>query len=308
VSALALGVWVSELADLVLTTRAERASGSRTYFGREGVVEIVGNKAMFWNGLGHAPLSRNGNHVGGNNWLQAVVPLVAHRSGRDLDALVVGLGAGATVATLAQSTAVRSVEVYEINPELEQFLADYPEGTLHVGTSPKIKLIWEDGRTGLTVSPKRYDIITQAPLYLRQAGSSVLLSREYMRIVRSRLKPGGVYAVYCNAMGHAGQALVVRQTAAGVFSHGESFKRGYLLLLSDSPITFDVASIERALGTAEAGDPFVAEVRGFGVERLAAALDRPRLPWEGSPVIVTDDHPVVEYPEIADELVARNGN
>jgi hypothetical protein len=167
---------------------------------------------------------------------------------------------------------------------------DYPEGTLHVGTSPKIKLIWEDGRTGLTVSPKRYDIITQAPLYLRQAGSSVLLSRQYMQIVRSRLKPGGVTQLSAIF----GQALVVRQTAAGVFRHGESFKRGYLLLLSDSPITFDIASIERALGTAEAGDPFVAEVRGFGVERLAAALDRPRLPWEGSPVIVTDDHPVVE--------------
>jgi hypothetical protein len=197
------------------------------------------------------------------------------------------------------------VEVYEINPKLERFLADYPEGTLHVGTSPKVKLLWEDGRTGLTVSPKRYDLITQAPLYLKQAGSSVLLSREYMQLVRSRLKPGGVYAVYCNALGHSGQALVVRQTAAGVFRYGESFSNGYLLLVSDSPIAFDVDSIERALATADLGDPFVAETRGFGVGRLAATLDRPRLPWEGSPVIVTDNHPIVEYPEIADEIVAR---
>jgi spermidine synthase len=304
VSSLALGVWVSELADLIITTRVARASGSRSYFGREGVVEIVSNEAMFWNGLGHAPLSRNRNHVGQNNWLQAVVPLLGHRSGRDLDALVVGLGAGATVATIAQSSAVRSVEVYELNPELERFLADYPDGTLHVGTSPKVKLRWEDGRTGLTVSPKRYDLITQAPLYLKQAGSSVLLSREYMQLVRSRLKPGGVYAVYCNALGHGGQALVVRQTAAGVFRYGESFNNGYLLLVSDSPIAFDVDSIERALAAADVGDPFVAEAREFGVGRLAATLDRPRLPWEGSPVIVTDNHPIVEYPEIADEIVA----
>ncbi len=307
VSAVGLGIWVGELGDLIVTTRAARAGGSRSYFGREGVVEILNNEAMFWNGLGHAPLSRNRNHVGGNNWIQAVAPLLAHPRGRDLDVLVVGLGAGATVATLAQSSAVRSVEVYEINPELEQFLADYPDGTLHIATSPKVRMLWEDGRTGLTVSPRRYDIITQAPLYLKQAGSSVLLSREYMKLVRSRLKPGGIYAIYSNSMGHDGQALVVRQTAAGVFRHGESFRRGYMLVVSDSPITFDVASIERALATAGAEDPLAVDVRRFGVERLAAALDRPRLSWQGSPVIVTDDHPVVEYPDIADELVAKHG-
>ena len=304
VSSVALGVWVSGLAAFVITARTAKTGGSRSYFGREGVVEIVGNEAMFWNGLGHAPLSRNRNHVGRNNWLQAAVPLLG-RGGRNLDALVVGLGAGATVATFAESSAVRSVEVYEINPELERFLSDYPEGTLHVGTSPKVKLLWEDGRTGLTVSPKRYDIITQAPLYLRQAGSSVLLSREYMQLVRSRLRAGGVYAVYCNAMGHGGQALVVRQTAAGVFRYAESFNHGYLLLVSDSPIAFGADSIEGALAMAEVGDPFVADVREFGVGRLAAALDTPRLHWDGSPVIVTDDHPIVEYPDIADEMVAR---
>jgi hypothetical protein len=223
-----------------------------------------------------------------------------------MNALVVGLGAGATVATLALSSTIGAVEVYEINPELKEFLADYPEGTLHVGTTPKIKMIWEDGRTGLTVSETRYDLITQAPLYLKQAGSSILLSREYMQLVRSRLKPGGVYSIYCNAQGHSGQALVVRQTAAGVFRHCESFGRGYLLLVSDTPIAFDAESIEGALAAAGAEDPLVGEVRGFGVDELVAFLDRPRLPWEGSPVIVTDDHPVVEYPGIAEDLVARS--
>lgn len=305
-TAIGLGLWASELSVLIVTRRSERADGSRIYYGREGVVEVRTDSAMFWNGLGHAPLSRNGSHIGDHNWFQGVLPILSHARARDMDALVVGLGAGATVATMARSTAVRAVEVYEINPRLKRFLADYPEGTLHVGTNPKIALFWQDGRTGLTLSEKRYDIISQEPLYLKQAGSSVLLSREYMQLVRTRLKPGGIYSVYSNAMGHWGQALVVRQTAAGVFRYGESFGHGYLLLMSDSPIDFSRESIERALLAADAGDQLVQEVRGFGIERVAAFLDRPRLLWEGSPVIVTDDHPIVEYPQLADEMVARN--
>jgi spermidine synthase len=220
--------------------------------------------------------------------------------------LVVGLGGGTTVGTLARSSTVRAVDVYEINPDLELLLADYPEGTLHVGTNPKVRMLWQDGRTGLTLSGRRYDIVTQQPLYLKQAGSSILLSKEYMQLVRSRLKPGGVFCIYSNAQGHHGQALIVRQTAARVFRYGESFRQGYLLLVSDSPIEFDAASIERVLEASGPGDIAADEVRRVGIDTVAAWRDRPRLAWSGSPVIVTDDHPVVEYPEIADRLVAEH--
>jgi spermidine synthase len=289
---------------LVEIRRTEEEIGFRTYYGREGVVALRGT-AMYWNGLWHAPLSRNGSHIGDHNWLQAAVPLLAHAPARGMEALVIGLGAGATVSTLAQSGAVRSVDVYEINPGLRKLLADYAEGTLHVATNPKVRLIWGDGRSGLAVSPKRYDIITQEPLYLKQAGSSLLLSREYMELVRSRLKPGAIFVIYCNAMRHAGQALVVRQTAASVFPFGESFGEGYLLAMSEAPYAFDAAGVERALASADPGDAFVREARSVGVDRIVAFLDRPRPPWTGSPVIVTDDHPVVEYPELADALVAE---
>jgi spermidine synthase len=306
VTAVALGLWVSELSLLTSAALDKGASGARNYYGPEGVLEIRGDRSVYWNGLGHAPLSRDGSHIGDHNWYQAVVPLLAHGQTRDMDALVVGLGGGITVGTLARSGMVREVDVYEINPELARVLADYPEGTLHVGTSPKVRLLWQDGRTGLALHDKRYDIVTQAPLYLKQAGASILLSREYMQLVRRRLKPGGVYAIYSNAQGHVGQALDVRQTAAGVFRHGESFGRGYLLVVSDSPIRFDAESIERALELAGPDDIVAGEITSVGVAALAGWLDRPRLEWHGSPVIITDDHPVVEYPELVDRLVAEH--
>jgi hypothetical protein len=48
------------------------------------------------------------------------------------------------------------------------------------------------------------------------------------------------------------------------------------------------------------------EIRGVGVAVVAGWLDRPRLEWHGSPVIITDNHPVVEYPELVDRLVAEH--
>jgi spermidine synthase len=305
-AAVTMGLWASELGVLVLTLQDERARNARTYYGPEGVVEVRDGRNLIWNGLGHAVLSENENHVGNHNWSLAIAPLLAHTPGRDKDVLIVGLGGGTTVGTLARSSTVRAVDVYDINPDLELLLSDFPEGTLHVGTTPKIRMLWQDGRTGLTLSSRRYDVITQQPLYLKQAGSSILLSREYMELVRSRLKSGGVFCIYSNALGHAGQALIVRQTAAGVFRYCESFLGGYLLLASDSPIEFDAASIERALAASGPDDIVADEVRRVGIDTVAAWHDQPRLAWSGSPVIITDDHPLVEYPELADRLVARH--
>jgi spermidine synthase len=261
---------------------------------------------MFWNGLGHGWLSHQGDHVGNHDWFQAAFPLVAHGGTGSKEALVIGLGSGITAGTLASSSEVSAVDVYEINPTLKYLLEDFPDGTLRVGETAKISLLWLDGRTGLALSDRRYDVVTQAaPLYLKQAGSSILLSREYMQLVRSRLKAGGVCSIYSNAPGHPGQALLIRRTVRQVFRYFESFGNGYLIVASDSPFAFDVESIEKALAAAGPSDPFAAQVRAFGVARLASYLDRPRLEWGGGPTIVTDDHPLVEYPALADEVVAR---
>jgi len=277
------------------------------YFGREGVIEVHGGKEMRWNGLWHSAISANlDDHIGMNNWLQAVVPLLSHRGEGKKDALVIGVATGITAATLAKSEEVTTVDGYEINPKLKLLMEDFAQGTLHVATNPKVNIIWRDARTGLAVSDKQYDLITQAPLYLMQAGSSILLSKQYMEIVKRRLKPGGTFAIYCNAQGNLGQALVVRKTAAQVFKYFESFGNGYLLVVSDAPIEYTLESIQKKLDKMSEDDPIKTEILKFGVEKLIDWKDSPRLDWENSPVIVTDDHPVVEYPYVAEKLVTAN--
>ncbi len=264
------------------------------YYGKDGVVEIATNGDMSWSGLWHSRLSDGENHVGTANWRLAVAPLICHPDEVLEDTLVIGLGTGITAASLAASPAVRHVDVYEINHTLKPVLRDHPDGTLRVAENPKVRILWQDGRSGLALRDQRYDLITQQPLYLKQAGSGMLLSREYMQLVRSRLKPRGIFCCYCNAMGDQTMAAIVRRTVAEVFPHCESFYGGYAIMASDEPIRLSAAAVERRISQ---GGPLAAEMSRTPTESFLGGLDAPRLDWT-SPHRVTDDHPIVEFYDV----------
>jgi len=275
----------------------------QTYYGRGGVIEVMADGEIHWDGLRHATLSYNDSHTVTNDWKQAAVPFICH-GGRGIDdALVIGMGSGITAGTLARSDAVRSIDVYEIDRTLEAIFRDYPDETLGVAHDPKIRIIWRDGRAGLALSDKQYDLITQAPLYLKQAGSSILLSRQHMQMVRRRLRRNGVYCIYSNTFGNQQQALLVRKTAASVFKYCESFGGGYMIVASNEPFSFrprEVVAINAA-----GHDRLIGEIARFGASNLEYYWDTGarRLEWEDCPYLVTDDHPLLEYPGVATELV-----
>lgn len=56
-------------------------------------------------------------------------------------------------------------------------------------------------------------------------------------------------------------------------------------------------AIQKKLHNMPEGDPIKQEILKFGVEKLSKYKDSPRLDWENSRVIITDDHPIVEYPD-----------
>ena len=275
-----------------------------SYYGKDGVIEVNKNFDMRWDGLWHSFLVQGDNQVGSSNWKLAIVPLLCHQGKRTPDTCVIGLGTGITAVTLARSQLVDRVDTYEINEVLKRIFRDYPEGSMNVTTNPKVNIMWQDGRAGLALNnDKKYDLITQQPLYLMQCGSSNLLSKEYMELVKSRLKPGGVFCIYSNSMGNGEQAEIVRATATAVFKYQESFGDGYLLVVSDSPIIYSKKSIEDKLKNE---DILAAECSSsrMGLNKLLAYHDSPRLKWQ-SPYIISDDHPLVEYPDIVKYLVRR---
>ena len=273
-------------------------SSNRQYYGRDGVI-IVAEGNLYWDGLWHSSLHSNDDYIGTRNWMLGAVPAALHRADSSLDALVVGLGTGVTAVTLARAPGIRQVDVYDINYRLADVLADFPQETLHAATDPKINMIWQDGRSGLSLNPKQYDIITQQPTYLSQAGSSILLSREYLLTLKSRLKPGGVVVIYCNDHGNPLQSQLVRQTVRSVFPCCLTYSKGYGIIASEQPLDLSL----EAYALHEAGsDDFAKELRLFYARQQVSILDcidNPSLPWEGlGQLMVTDDRPLVEYPEL----------
>jgi spermidine synthase len=279
---------------------------TRTYWGRDGVVEVLPNQAILFDGLWHSRMSHEGNHVGRSyTWMMAMAAVLSHQKGGIEEVLVIGNGVGITAATLAKLDGAH-VDAYEINHTLKHVLRDYEEATLHVGIDPRIKIRWTDARSGLALDPKTYDIIVSAPLHLRQAGSGILLSVEYFELLKARLRPNGVVAVYSHE-GAPGQAHLVRRTVKRVFPHLQTFDAGVLLIASADELHVTRKSIDASLSRpgalyAEAAAYDRAQRRSGGV-RLRARLDVPSAPTREGRYVITDNHPLVEYPEIAEVLI-----
>jgi spermidine synthase len=278
------------------------------FYGRDGVVEIERNGNVMINGLWHSVLFRDDDRAAKHRenvrrkMLIALLPFLVHEGPGPKTALNIGMGTGATARTLAKSPRITSVDAYEIVKTLQPVIAAYPEETMGTANLAKIHVYWEDARNGLITRDKQYDIITQSPLYLSQAGSSFLLSREYLELVKSRLKAGGVAGIYSNARGNRQQALLVRRTVSDVFRYCESFNRGYFIVASDSPIRISRATFASNLSP---DDPIALDVEIVGLSWILERFDSPRLDWTSSRYVITDDHPLVEYPSIAQWLMGE---
>lgn len=266
----------------------------RTYSDPVGVTEIADNGDLIWDGLWHSQLSNGKNHIGKNNWMHAVVPALCTNHEIVENILVIGVGTGITIGTLARSSAIKNLEGYDINKSLKLVMSDFPDQTLNVLTNPRITMIWQDARSGLALNEKKYQIITQQPLYLKQAGSSNLLSEEYLRLVSKRLADDGIFLVYANSQGNREQQMVVRKTLESVFPHCVSFLKGYMYVVSKSPIVYTRESIEKKLAV---NDALMREIKSeYTLEQLLAWKDAPDDSWKKCPLTIKDDHPILEYP------------
>jgi spermidine synthase len=290
-------------------TGAISGGKARCFFGSDGAIFVYNGKHVVWDGLWHSDLSDGADHRGTRNWYLGVAPLLLHPTGKVRDACIIGLGTGITAATVAQQASVERVVAYDITLTLREVLEAYPEGTLGALTNPKLEIRWEDARMGLALrEQERFDLIQAQPLWLKQAGSGLLNSIEFYRLVASRLKPGGVFCLYSN--GTPGQAFVARQTAAKVFAHGESFFSGYLLVLSNDPLPWDRARVEEKRARL-ADDPlwkdFAAVPATATLDAMLGLPDHPRLPWGDGRLISTDDHPRIEHPLWIDTWIEELG-
>ncbi len=153
--------------------------------------------------------------------MMAHLPMLLHPDPRDT--LVICFGMGTTYrSAITHGGRVTAVElVREVVDAFDYFHQDAPR----VRTYGKGRIVVNDGRSYLKLTPEKYDVITvDPPPPIDASGVNHLYSKEFLQLAKSRLKPGGIMAHWVPYPGIGGvddldtTHMLVR-TFAAVFPH-----------------------------------------------------------------------------------------
>jgi spermidine synthase len=222
-----------------------------------------------------------------------LLPLLLHP--RPGNALVVGLGGGATAGAVARDDDV-SVEVVELSEAVVRGAGWFRQINHGVLDAPNVRLRIDDGRNFLLLNRQRYDVITADLIQPGHAGAGSLYSVEYFRLARAALAEGGVMLQWIGDREVTPYKLIMR-TVLEAFPHATLWANGSLMVGTREPLRLDRASLERRLA-----DPAIqADLAEIGIDGYDALLNlytagpREMRAFVGTGDILTDDHPLVEY-------------
>lgn len=220
-----------------------------------------GDTIVYVNGIGQSWLPYGGIHS-----VLGALPALLHPNPQRI--AIIGLGSGDTAYSAALRYQTDEIVCAEIIGGQRQALKQYSSG--HDSPSIKallsekrIRHVHADGRRFLMMARQRFDIIEADALRPNSAGSGILYSEEYFRLMSRRLKPGG-YAVTWVPTSR------VRQTFLRVFPH--VLDLGHLVIGSLDPIDVTAHDLRRRMGHLEVRDHF--RRAGVSIQELLAPYAR----------------------------------
>lgn len=108
--------------------------------------------------------------------------------------VVIGLGSGMTAKAVASFSSVKSLEIAEIEPAVvEAARSFFAERNGKIVDDPRVRILTADGRNHVLAARKKYDVIVSEPSNPWIAGVANLYTREFYKIAREKLNPGGVF-------------------------------------------------------------------------------------------------------------------
>ena len=276
---------------------AQRYPGQHIVWQREAVQATV---SVHQERGGTYTLNVSGNHQASTSGATPRVhqrignlPMTVHPDPRQ--ALVIGLGGGATAGALSEHPGV-DVDVVELSREVTQ-AADLFFGPINFNVlrKPTVKLHVDDGRNFLMLTSSRYDVITADVILPIHAGSGNLYSAEYFRLARRALKPGGVVVQW--VAGTDAEYKMIARTFLSVFPETTLWGDGTLMLGSVEPLRLRREDLEWKLQIPRRRE-MIASLGFKSFEDLlklfVAGPDELRQ-FVGDGPILTDDKPMVEY-------------
>jgi spermidine synthase len=253
-------------------------------------VRPTGGRTLYLDGLHQANDSPDMVHV---HRQIGLLPMLLHEDPRD--ALVIGLGGGATAGAVSQFPGV-SLDIVELSGSVVRGASWFSHVNYDVVNRPNVRLRVDDGRNYLLLTRDRYDVVTADIIQPIHAGAGNLYSREYFELVRRVLRDDGLALQWVGHRSETEYTLIMR-TFARVFPHITTWVNGTLMLGSTRPLRIDRAAFERRLA-----DPAVATAaKAIGI----ASFDDLAGLYTGGPAqvasllgdgpVLTDDRPLVEY-------------
>ncbi|MET0552751.1 MAG: fused MFS/spermidine synthase [Vicinamibacteria bacterium] len=224
-------------------------------------------------------------------------------------ALVIGLGTGVTLASLAAHGFER-VDCAEIsNPIVDAARTQFAGVNGGVLDWPHVRLLREDGRSVLVESPQRYDVVSVEISSIWFAGVGAIYSQEFYALARNRLREGGVLLQWFPIHHLSPRNLyVVVNTARSVFPHVSVWTHRHqaFVLASNRPLAVDLEAL-RADQARTQLQPYLRELdSGSPLELLSdlVVTDREvdgfldamaRLLQSDRSLVSTDSWPTIEY-------------
>lgn len=202
--------------------------------------------------------------------LLAHVPLLVHPAPRDV--LVIGLGAGGTLASALRHDRVERLDCVEVSPAVREAMELWFQQDARPLDDPRVNLRIGDGRVHVSLSDARYDVILSQPGNPWMAGSSALFTREAFEDMRSRLKDGGIAAVWVQGWMPIDALRSLLATFHAVFTEMDLWEAGapghYLLTGTTTPTAFS----PRALEARMARPALEADLQRLGIRDAADLL------------------------------------
>lgn len=212
-----------------LKTERQNFSFPDRYKGYQDVFSINwmdGRPYFFINGYISIPLNNPSEKIVG-----ALSSLYAPRLD---DALVLGLGSGATASSVGLF--FKHTEVVEINPVVRENLFRMAQWNYDIEHNPRVDIVVDDAIHHVKVGDKKYSMILNTvttPLYF---SSSKLYTRDFFDSIGKRLTPDGVYITWVDSrIGDTGTDIILR-TLKKSFDHCAILyvKSAYFLLIASN--------------------------------------------------------------------------
>jgi spermidine synthase len=230
----------------------------------------------------------------------AHLPMLLHPEPRQV--LVIGFGAGGTSWSMSLYD-LAQLDIVEFVPGVIRAAPFFPEVNHQVLADPRLRVMLDDGRNYLLVTPHTYDVVSVDTLDPKHAGNGNLYTREFYALSKRVLRPGGIFVQWLpyHQVDNVSLKRIAR-TFQDVYPHATLWLnrfKGYALLLGTlDPLRIDVARLETRLRSTamqrDLAEVHVATPWQF-LEGFTMHADTLRRYTAGVDRLNTYNHPYVEF-------------